>query len=131
MRNKQYNFNFAIFVLVLTLSLIVVVFGDKNKDETEVVRAEVQHSEFYDVLLVLLNPYANNAINKLYPNRSYALWNAEILEVKRLTGGFSQYDFTVKVKYDTYTGPLNPPEGPVTLTFHVTLDGVSVTRIQK
>lgn len=50
--------------------------------------------------------------------------------MNRKTGGYSQYDFTIKVKYDTYTGPHNPPEGPVTITFDVKLDGVTVTKVE-
>ena len=69
-----------------------------DKAEADKVGAEVKHSDLYYVLLVLLDPDARKVINKEYPNRSYALWNAEILEVKRsLTGGYSHYDFTVKV----------------------------------
>ncbi|KAA0965426.1 hypothetical protein FQ087_03720 [Sporosarcina sp. ANT_H38] len=37
----------------------------------------------------------------------------------------------MKVKYDTYTGPFNPPQGPITITFQVTTKGVSVVEIQK
>lgn len=80
---------------------------------------EEKHTDFYDASLVLLDPYARKAINNKYPTRSYGLWNGEILEVNRKSGGFSQYDFMMKIKYDTFTGPHNPPEGPVTLTFNV------------
>ncbi|WP_454844837.1 hypothetical protein [Priestia megaterium] len=52
-----------------------------------------------------------------YPDRSYSLWNANILSVKRVSNGFSNYDFVVKVKYDTFTGSYNPPEGPVVIMF--------------
>lgn len=131
MKTKQIIFILLSFVLVLTLFATGVMLPNNDTDESEKVSAEEKHSDFYDVLLVLLDPYTRKVINKEYPNRSYALWNAEILEVKRQTGGYSQYDFTVKIKYDTYTGPLNPPEGPITLTFHVTTDGVSVVKIQK
>ena len=79
--------------------------------------------------MVLLDPYARKAINNKYPTSSYGLWNAEILEVNQKSGGFSQYDFTIKIKYDTFTGPHNPPEGPVILTFDVKLDGVTVTEV--
>ncbi|MED3971690.1 DUF3888 domain-containing protein [Priestia megaterium] len=79
-----------------------------------------KHTDFYDAFLMLLNPYAEKAIQMKYPNRSYSLWNAEILSVKRISGGFSNYDFVVKVKYNTFTGPHNPPEGPVVITFSVT-----------
>ncbi|MGC9933902.1 DUF3888 domain-containing protein [Priestia aryabhattai] len=78
-----------------------------------------KHTDFYDAFLMLLNPYAEKAIRTKYPDRSYSLWNADILSVKRVSGGFSNYDFVVKVKYDTFTGPHNPPEGTVIITFSV------------
>jgi len=131
MKNKQFTFILVLFVLLLTLFTTGAMLSNKDTAEAENVSAEIKHSDLYEVLLVLLDPEARKVINKEYPNRSYALWNAEILEVKRLTGGYSQYDFTVKVKYDTYTGPFNSPEGPITITFHVTTDGVSVVKIQK
>lgn len=131
MKNKQLIFVLVLFVLLLTLFATRVMLSNKDTAEAEDVGAEKKHSDLYDVLLVLLDPEARKVINKEYPNRSYALWDAEILELKRQTGGYSQYDFTVKVKYDTYTGPFNPPEGPITITFHVTTDGVSVVKIQK
>ncbi|MCJ7992747.1 DUF3888 domain-containing protein [Priestia sp. OVS21] len=79
-----------------------------------------KHTDFYDAFLMLLNPCAEKAIRTKYPDRSYSLWNAEILNVKRISGGPSNYDFVVKVKYDTFTGPHNPPEGPVVIIFSVT-----------
>ncbi|MFE3576400.1 DUF3888 domain-containing protein [Lysinibacillus sp. NPDC059133] len=94
------------------------------------ISGEEKHTDFYDALLVLLDPYTRKAINNTYPSRSYGLWNAEILEVKRNTGGYSQYDFTIKIKYDTYSGPHNPPEGPVTITFDIKLDEVTVTKVE-
>lgn len=108
-----------------------ILFTDTGKAKSKEVRSGVEHTDYYDVLLSLLDPYARKIITKEYPERSYALWDAEILEVKRLTGGFSHYDFIVKVKYDTYTGALNPPEGFITITFHVTPEGASVIKVQK
>ena len=88
-----------------------------------------EHRDFYDAFLMLLDPYAEKAIRTKYPDRSYSLWNAEILSVKRISGGFSNYDFVVKVKYDTFTGPHNPPEGPVAITFSVT-NKVKVLKVE-
>lgn len=94
------------------------------------IKVEQKHNDFYDSILVLLDPFARKSIKDKYPTRSYELWNAEIIEVKRKTGGFGQFDFTIKVKYDTYTGAHNPPEGPVTLTFDVKLDEVNVIEVR-
>jgi hypothetical protein len=121
---KRILISLVICLLFWNLSLSYRVVAETN------ITGEEKHTDFYDAFLVLLDPYARKAINNKYPSRSYGLWNAEILEVNRKTGGYSQYDFTIKVKYDTYTGPHNPPEGPVTITFDVKLDGVTVTKVE-
>lgn len=121
---KRILISLVICLLFWNLSLSYRVVAETN------ITGEEKHTDFYDAFLVLLDPYANKAISNKYPSRSYGLWNAEILEVNRKTGGYSQYDFTIKVKYDTYTGPHNPPEGPVTITFDVKLDGVTVTKVE-
>ncbi len=100
------------------------VLAKSNIESTEI------HSDFYDPLLVLLDPYTRKAINQKYPTRSYDLWNAEILEVIRKTDGYSQYEFKIKIKYETYTGPHNPPEGPVTITLDIKTEGVIVTSVE-
>ena len=115
---------------MITLSVLGLILPNRGSTETKKISVEEKHTDFYDAFLVLLDPYAREVINKKYPNRSYGLWNAEILEVTRITGGFSQFDFIVKVKYDTYTGPHNPPEGPVTITFNVKIEGVTVIEIK-
>ncbi|MDP4552343.1 DUF3888 domain-containing protein [Alkalihalobacillus macyae] len=116
--------SFVVCLLLWNLSFSNQVIAESNIESME------KHSDFYDALLVLLDPYTRKVINQKYPNRSYALWNAEILEVKRKTEGYSQYDFIIKVRYDTFTGAFNPPEGPVTITFDVKLEGVTVTSIK-
>ncbi|MED4968786.1 MULTISPECIES: DUF3888 domain-containing protein [Parageobacillus] len=121
---KRILISLVICLLFWNLSLSYQVVAKTN------ITGEEKHTDFYDALLVLLDPYARKAINNEYPSRSYGLWNAEILEVNRKTEGYSQYDFTIKVKYDTYTGPHNPPEGPVILTFDVKLDRVTVTKVE-
>jgi hypothetical protein len=121
---KRMLISLVIGLLFWNLSLSYRAVAETN------ITSEEKHTDYYDVFLVLLDPYARKAINKKYPSRSYRLWNAEILEVNRKTRGYSQYDFTIKVKYDTYTGPHNPPEGPVTITFDAKLDGVTVTKVE-
>ena len=82
MKNKQFTFILVLFVLLLTLFTTGVMLSNKDTAEAKNVSAEIKHSDLYDVLLVLLDPEARKVINKEYPNRSYALWNAEILEVE-------------------------------------------------
>lgn len=121
---KRILISLVICLLVWNLSLSYRVVAETN------ITGEEKHTDFSDAFLVLLDPYASKAIKNKYPFRSYGLWNAEILEVNRKNEEYSRYDFTIKVKYDTYTGPHNPPEGPVTITFDVNLDGVTVTKIE-
>ncbi|MGE7920470.1 DUF3888 domain-containing protein [Viridibacillus sp. NPDC093762] len=130
MKNKSTPY-ILIFIFMLAIFASGMLSSNKSTAETDEVRSEEKHSDSSDVLIALLDPYASKEINKKYPNRSHALWNAKILEIKRLSGRYSQYDFIVKVKYDTYTGPFNPPEGPVTITFNVTTSGVSVTEFRE
>lgn len=117
---------------MIIVSLLVSGLILPNQGEAELKRTAIEekHNDFYDAFLVLLDPYARAAINKKYPGRSYALWNADIIDVKRVSSGFSNYDFVVKVKYDTFTGPHNPPEGFVTITFAVNTDKVKVVDIK-
>lgn len=115
-----------VIVLVLTFSILEFSISTPLKAETEEDCLQAKHSDFYDAFLVLLDPYVREVINKKYPTRSYALYNSDILEVKRI----SNYDFLVKVKYDTYTGPHNPPEGPVIITFRVKTDKVTLLDIE-
>ncbi|MDM5155610.1 DUF3888 domain-containing protein [Bacillus sp. DX1.1] len=121
---------YSFIAFIITLSVLGLILPNQGTAETKKTRVGEKHTDFYDAFLVLLDPYAKETINKKYPNRSYGLWNAEILEVTRVSGGFSQFDFIVKVEYDTYTGPHNPPEGPVTITFDVKTEGVTVTEIK-
>jgi hypothetical protein len=116
--------------LILTCSILGLAISNPIKADTKGDFLKKKHNDFYDAFLVLLDPYTQKVINKKYPTRNYALWNADILEVKRIPGGYSQYDFIVKVKYDTYTGAFNPPEGPVTITFKVKTDKVTVINIE-
>jgi len=58
--------------------------------------SEEKHTDFFDAFLVLLDPYAKKAIKNKYSSHSYGLWNAEILEVDRKTGGYSQYELIIK-----------------------------------
>ncbi|MDD9781440.1 DUF3888 domain-containing protein [Priestia megaterium] len=119
-------------LLVATVFAIWLTGGGMDTTYTEAApqsSIKQKHTDFYDAFLMLLNPYAEKAIRMKYPDRSYSLWNADILSVKRISGGFSNYDFVVKVRYDTFTGPHNPPEGPVVIIFSVA-NSVKVLKVE-
>ncbi|MHA7098738.1 DUF3888 domain-containing protein [Priestia aryabhattai] len=116
-------------VVPTTLVLCLIAGMDTYTEAAPQPSIKQKHTDFYDAFLILLNPYTSKAIRTKYPDRSYSLWNADILSVKRVSSGFSNYDFIVKVKYDTFTGPHNPPAGPVVITFSVK-DEVKVLKIE-
>ncbi|WRU96255.1 DUF3888 domain-containing protein [Priestia filamentosa] len=121
-------------IIILVISIIMLIMGpglsNPVKADTEKRENFEEHNDFYDAFLTLLDPYARTAIEKKYPERSYSLWNAKILQVQRLTNTFSNFTFIVKVKFDTFTGPHNPPEGDVVITFKIEIDGVQVLDIK-
>ena len=107
-----------IFSLVLCLLLWNISFSYRVVAKTNIT-GEEKHTDYYDAFLVLLDPYARKAIKQKIIHPQLWVWNAEILEVNRKIKDILHMNFTIKVKYDTYTGPHNPPEGPVTITFDV------------
>ncbi|OXS75942.1 hypothetical protein B1B04_02795 [Lysinibacillus sp. KCTC 33748] len=68
----------SVISLLLLISLTNVLYVTWKPQIAENVSAEEIHSDFYDVLLVLLDPYAGKVINKEYTSRSYAFWDAGI-----------------------------------------------------
>lgn len=101
-----------------TFSITNRVGAELNSYSTKQIHKDF-YDDFYDAFLALINPYAERAIKEKYPSRSYSLWNAKIISIKRVNSEYSNYDFIVKVAYDTFTGPHNPPESVVTITFKV------------
>ncbi|WYP26999.1 DUF3888 domain-containing protein [Alkalihalobacillus sp. FSL W8-0930] len=75
-------------------------------------------------ILTLLFPETVKEIKKQFPDRSFDLWNAEILAMNNVNN--EDYSIKLSVKYNTYTGAHNPPEGNIVVTYFITLDGVRV-----
>ncbi|MFK8884450.1 DUF3888 domain-containing protein [Bacillus velezensis] len=86
--------------------------------------------DMYDSYITLLNPYARKVIKE-----EYGLYDAKVVSIKRVNKGRTagekrindgSFDFIVKVKYRTFTGPHNPPETIETVIFRVVPSGVKV-----
>lgn len=78
-----------------------------------------------DFILRLLSPYIDKAIKNYYGEiRQYGLWNAKIINIKRLEPGSFNFEATVSVI--TFTGPHNPPYGLETITIRFGGENVDI-----
>ncbi|KMK77148.1 DUF3888 domain-containing protein [Alkalihalobacillus pseudalcaliphilus] len=112
------------FMLTLTvLSTLIILLANIN-----VADAVTEQSIETKLILTLLYPATNKAINDVYPDREFDLWNAEIKSIKQNDN--EDYDYTAIVEYNTYTGPHNPPEGNVLIEYLISLKGVKVENIK-
>ncbi|WP_326850357.1 DUF3888 domain-containing protein [Bacillus haynesii] len=84
--------------------------------------------EVNDLILTLLDPYAQKVIKK-----DYGLYDAKIVSVERVNHGRTpaekqfndgSFEFIAKVQYRTYAGPHNPPETAEEVTFCIAPSGV-------
>ncbi|WP_166740249.1 DUF3888 domain-containing protein [Shouchella lehensis] len=105
----------ALFTLILLLANINVA-GAEQSNETK-------------VILTLLYPATSKALNEIYPDREFDLWNAKIKSIKQ--NDHQDYDYTAVVEYNTYTGPHNPPEDNVLIEYSISLNGVKIDNIKK
>ncbi|MEK4563540.1 DUF3888 domain-containing protein [Alkalihalobacillus sp. FSL R5-0424] len=108
--------NRILLMIILSLSLS---FGSNC-----VSLAESSQEPETKAILALLFPETVKEIKKQFPDRSFDLWNAEILDVNSMND--EEYSIKLSVKYNTYTGAHNPPEGNIVVTYFITLDGVRV-----
>ncbi|AWX54324.1 DUF3888 domain-containing protein [Brevibacillus brevis] len=115
------------------LSLLSILFmflqvpSQTNASNLEVNIKQIK--DLQDVFITTLDPHISKAIREYYkvkgiPMRSYALWDAKILEIQRLEEG--SFSFKVTIQIRTYTGTHNPPEGVETMTFNISPFGVKL-----
>jgi hypothetical protein len=78
-----------------------------------------------DLLLSIFSPYVATAIENYYGEpRQFDLWNAKILNIKRLKKGSFNFEIIISVK--TFKGAHNPPYGLETTTIRVDDLGIHV-----
>lgn len=105
-----------IVVMLLTPSVVIA-------------RPNEQEDTLRQVLLATLSPYISNAVTGYYGEiRQYGLYDAEILNIDRLSEG--SYSFKVKVLVKTFVGAHNPPYGDEIITLSVSAAGVSVVQFE-
>ncbi|WP_336824703.1 DUF3888 domain-containing protein [Sporosarcina sp. USHLN248] len=90
---------------------------------TEANQKAIPEKTLQDTLLTALSPYISKAITEYYGYpKSFALYDTEILNIKRESDG--GFQFTVEVQVNTFEGPLNPPYGVETIRFDVNSGGI-------
>jgi hypothetical protein len=105
--------------IVIALLFPAIVFAQPRESE----------DTLKGVLLTTLSPHISAAITGYYGEpRLYGLYNAEILNIDRLSEG--GYSFRVKVIVKTFVGAHNPPYGNEAVTMTVSPFGVSVEQFQ-
>lgn len=79
-----------------------------------------------DLLLALLNPTIQRAVDKYYGgiSRQYGLYDAKLVDI--VTASPGQFHFLVTVQVTTFTGAHNPPYGIETIIIEVDPDSVKV-----
>lgn len=108
--------------------LIIILSLCLNVGLSCVSLAESSQDPETKAILALLFPETVKEIKKQFPDRSFDLWNAEILDMNNVNN--EDYSIKLSVKYNTYTGAHNPPEGNIVVTYFITLDSVQVLSLK-
>lgn len=113
-----------IFFMISFIIVLSTIVCDNTQAQS------INKKVMYDSYLTLLDPYASKVIKK-----PYGLYDAKILSIERVNKGRTVdekrinddlFEFIVKVRYHTFTGPHNPPETYETLTFRIDPGGVKI-----
>ncbi|MEW9674276.1 DUF3888 domain-containing protein [Ammoniphilus sp. 3BR4] len=112
--------------LIAVLLITVLAFF------TPIVQAQQKESNeklIHDAFLTALDPHISKAsFNHYNKIKQYGLYDAEILEIKRVDEG--SFSFIVKVQVRTFENAHNPPYGTETITLEVDPSGVKVTNFE-
>jgi len=110
--------NFLLIILMLTFTLPSYSSAQNlNCDELK------------SAFLVSLTPSLNKAIGEIYKDipggdRSYELFDAEILKLERVHKGWESFNVTIEIQ--TYVGAHNPPYGVDTIYLRVDPDNIKI-----
>ncbi len=78
-----------------------------------------------DLILSVFSPYIAKAIENYYGEpRQFDLWDAKILNIKRLNKG--SFNFEIIISVTTFKGAHNPPYGLEITTIKIDDSGISV-----
>lgn len=124
--------NIIIFTItILTLAFIngfnCIVYANNNNatNLVNITSNEPQKKLQNDLLLRSFSPYIAKSIENYYGEpRQFALWDAKIINIKRLVSG--PFNFEITISVTTFQGAHNPPYGLETVTIRLNDFGTHV-----
>ncbi|WP_024834524.1 DUF3888 domain-containing protein [Ruminiclostridium josui] len=134
MRNfKNLKINILIGTLLITILLATynnvaasIQTQGKNYVVADPSRIESKEILYRDFLLTQLSPLISDAVQNYYGYpKSFDLFDAKVLEIKRLEKG--SFYFNIIIQVITYEGAHNPPYGLETVTIRQDYKGIRVT----
>jgi hypothetical protein len=103
--------------VVFTLT-IIINSGHLNVEAQNLEENKCEQLKY--ALIVSLGPIIDKALIKIYnskPDRQWAAWDTEILDIKQLYGVGGAYRINLRV--NTYVGAHNPPYGMDIITIEI------------
>ncbi|MBZ1331146.1 DUF3888 domain-containing protein [Clostridium botulinum] len=108
-----------------TKSYCTVYANNSVMNTSTITENESQKKLENDLILRVFSPYIAKAIENYYGEpRQFDLWDAKIINLKRLEPG--SFNFEIKISVTTFKGPHNPPYGLETVTIKVDDSGTHV-----
>lgn len=125
-------FTIILLAIIFTISFYSTSYANDNNSFLNVVNINQNESSQKlenDLLLRAFSPYISKSIENYYGEpRQFDLWDAKIINIKRLTPGSFNFEITISV--NTFKGPHNPPYGLETVTIRLDDTGTHVVDFQ-
>ena len=125
--NPRVNMNEEVFTLkklyflipFLVISILIQPLTPKA------VQPDIDPISLHDALLATLQPHISKGIVDFYGyDKSYGLYDAQVLDIKREKEG--EFAFTIEVRVNTFEAAENPPYGKETMRFGINSKGVKL-----
>lgn len=119
---------YTFFKYVLIMLVVLTFVYNVMPSDLKVIYSDNEESReklYRDFLITQLSPYITQAITDYYGYpKSYGLFNAKVLNIKRLEKG--TYYFEIQIQVISFEGPHNPPYGVETVTVRKDHTGIYV-----
>lgn len=124
-------------VIIITIIFLTIVLSNKSYYKVyansfrinvpTITENESQRKLENGLLLRILLPYIDKAIENYYGEpRQFDLWDAKIMNIKRLEP--ESFNFEITVSVTTFKGPHNPPYGLETVTIKIYDSGTHIIK---
>ncbi|MBO0576136.1 DUF3888 domain-containing protein [Clostridium botulinum] len=122
--------NIIFLTIVFTVRCYSTVHANSSLTNTSIItEKESQKNLENDLILSVFSPYVAKAIENYYGEpRQFDLWDAKIINIKRLEPG--SFNFEIKISVTTFKAPHNPPYGLETVTIKVDDSGKHIVNFK-